>query len=48
MLKTVFDYETPKYHKQNNELDKLNELMRKIYGATPEIINERIDAINVD
>jgi hypothetical protein len=46
LLLTVFNYETPKYLKQNNRIAKLNELMGKIYE--PDKVGERIDAIVIE
>lgn len=46
LLFTVFNYETPKFFKQNNQLAKLNELMGKIYEIDK--VRERIDAIVIE
>ena len=42
----VFPYDTPKMHKQRNELSVLNKLMNKIYDSTD--VQRRIDAIPVE
>lgn len=46
LLLTSFNYETPKFMKQNGENGKLNELMGKIYDS--ERIEERIRAITIE
>lgn len=46
MLLTVFNYDTPKFLKQNGNNAALNELMGRIYEA--DRIRDRIDAITVD
>jgi hypothetical protein len=40
LLLTIFNYESPKFLKQNNKFAKLNQLMGKLYDADK--INERI------
>jgi len=42
----VFNYDTPKFLKQQNNHGKLNELMGKIYDA--ERVSERINAITIE
>ena len=43
LLQTVFKYDTPVVLKQNGEIAKLNEFMKKIYH--PHVVQERIDEI---
>ncbi len=42
---TVFNYETPKYLKQNQDKERLDAVMSKIYSR--EQVQRRIDAIIV-
>lgn len=46
LLLTVFNYETPKFLKQNQQNAKLNELMGKLYES--DRISERINAIAIE
>eukprot|EP00347_Sterkiella_histriomuscorum_P009190 403342179 len=46
LLLSVFNYDTPKYHKQHNQHAKLNELMGKIYQ--PHKVQDRIDDILIE
>lgn len=46
LLTTVFNFETPKFMKQNNQFANLNKLMGRIYES--DRINERIAAIAVE
>jgi hypothetical protein len=42
----AFNYDTPKFLKQNGNSEELTELMNKIY-ITPEVAEERIELIHV-
>jgi hypothetical protein len=42
----AFNYDTPKFLKQNGNSEELSELMNKIY-ITPEVAEERIELIHV-
>lgn len=46
LLSTIFNYETPKYLKQNNRLDELNKVMAKLYSQ--EQVKNRIDSIQIN
>lgn len=45
LMFTVYNYESPKFYKENNRNAELNQVMGKIY--TPDQVKQRIDDINV-